>query len=172
MQLFATGLAALVLALSACSTASTEPSAPFTSLGIPNSSTAVAGVHCSGQPDAEQFAAVASTGVSDVISLRPATENGTGWEEAAASAAGVRFHRIPIASPDDLTPDAVRQFDTILKSAQGEAMVYCGSSNRVGALMALRAAMIEGKSADEAIALGKASGLKALEPKVREILLK
>ena len=42
----------------------------------------------------------------------------------------------------------------------------------VGAMMALKAKFVDGKSNEEALAIGKACGLKALEPAVKEALAK
>ncbi|MCB1596489.1 MAG: hypothetical protein KDI87_02140 [Gammaproteobacteria bacterium] len=49
-------------------------------------------------------------------------------------------------------------------------MIHCTSSNRVGALIALRAATLQGMSGDAAVELGKTWGLGSLEPAVRERL--
>jgi hypothetical protein len=49
-------------------------------------------------------------------------------------------------------------------------LVHCASSNRVGAMIALRAALVDGASADAALAEGRRWGLKSLEPQVRERL--
>jgi hypothetical protein len=45
--------------------------------------------------------------------------------------------------------------------------VHCASSNRVGAMAALRAAWIDGRPTEEALQIGRAWGLKSLEPTVR-----
>ena len=78
---------------------------------------------------------------------------------------------LPIASADDLNRANVDRFDALLKKQQGSpSLVHCAGSNRVGALIALRAGWIKGKSTDEAIAIGKQWGLASLEPVVREKL--
>ena len=52
----------------------------------------------------------------------------------------------------------------------GAVLFSCGSSNRVGALFALKARLLDGKSPDEAIAIGEACGMTRLEPVVRQAL--
>jgi uncharacterized protein (TIGR01244 family) len=129
------------------------------------------GLLTAGQPTEAQFERLAQLGVKRVINLRPATEPGTGWEEAKAKALGITFVRLPIAGADGLTQDNARRLGQELTAA-GDAttMVCCGSSNRVGALLALHAFFVERKSAEEALVFGKAAGLKALEPQVVERL--
>ena len=129
------------------------------------------GLLTAGQPTEAQFEQLGKLGVKRVICLRPATENGTGWEEEKAKALGITFVRLPIAGADGLTQDNARRLGVELAAA-GEAttMVCCGSSNRVGALLALHAFFVEQKSAADALAFGKAAGLKALEPQVVERL--
>ena len=45
-----------------------------------------------------------------------------------------------------------------------------GSGNRVGALFALKAQYVDGKSTEDALSEGRAHGLKAMEPAVRQLL--
>ena len=56
-----------------------------------------------------------------------------------------------------------------MQGAAGATLVCCGSSNRVGALLALRAHFVEGRSAAESLAFGKACGLSKLEPRVVDL---
>ena len=51
-----------------------------------------------------------------------------------------------------------------------DTFVHCGSGNRVGALMALRAYEYEGASLEEAIEIGKSAGMTRLEGEVRSQL--
>jgi len=127
----------------------------------------------SGGLDAADIPKIAAAGVREVIDLRTDSET-PGFDEAAAvRAAGMQYHNLPIRGPQDLTPQNVRALDALLSSA-GDApvLVHCASSNRVGALMALRAATLQGKSTEAAIEVGKAWGLTSLEPVVREHLAK
>lgn len=129
------------------------------------------GLLTAGQPTEAQFEQLSKLGVKHVICLRPSTEPGTGWEEEKAKSLGITFVRLPIASADGLTQDNARRLGQELKAAgDTTAMVCCGSSNRVGALLALHAYFVDQKSAEEALKLGKAAGLKSLEPQVIERL--
>jgi protein tyrosine phosphatase (PTP) superfamily phosphohydrolase (DUF442 family) len=140
-------------------------------LGINQLRTPLPGIATSGQPTAEQFAALPAAGVRRVVNLRLADEPGTGWEEARAAELGMQFVRLPIAGTDGLTRANVARFAEVL-AAGGDAatLVSCASSNRVGAMLALKAYWLDGSSADDALAIGQAAGLTKLEPPVRELL--
>ena len=114
---------------------------------------------------------MAKAGIRNVINLRPASETPDFDEANAVRAAGMNYESLPIASADDLNRANVDRFDALLKKQEGTpSLVHCASSNRVGALMALRAGWIKGQSVDEAVAVGKQWGLASLEPVVREKL--
>ncbi len=124
-----------------------------------------------GQPTAEDFATMASAGLKHVINLRPVTED-AGFDEAALAAKlGLRYTLIPVAGGGDLTEDNARKLDAALAAMPGQpTIVHCASSNRVGALFALRSAWVQGKSKEEALAYGRAAGLTKMEPIVEQIL--
>ncbi len=124
-----------------------------------------------GQPTPEQFEQLAKLGVRRMICLRPATEPGSGWEERKASELGVTFVRLPIAGSDDVTVDNAKQLAAVMARLAGAVtMVCCANSNRVGALIALKAFHVDGKTAAEALAIGKACGLRGLERRVMQQL--
>ena len=58
------------------------------------------------------------------------------------------------------------------KEDDGEVLLHCASGNRVGALLALAAVQVDGASPEAALTLGRAAGLKSLEPVVMERLAK
>jgi hypothetical protein len=126
---------------------------------------------CSGQPTPEQFRKLAENGVARVVCLRKKNESGTGWEEDLAPHSGIEFVRFVVEGPQDMTEAKAREFAALIGDG-APTLVACGSSNRVGAMMALKAKFVDGKSKEEALAIGKASGLKALEPAVTEALSK
>jgi uncharacterized protein (TIGR01244 family) len=143
-----------------------------TELGVVNAREPLPGIVTSGQPTEEQMAALAEAGVKRFISLRPATEEGTGWEEAWAEEHGAFFWRLPIGGAADLTRENVELLDKVLNNGAGEPTVlYCHSSNRAGAMLALRAAWVEGVTPGEAIELGKSGGMTGLEQAVTQLLL-
>lgn len=128
------------------------------------------GLYTAAQPTAAQIEAAAARGVRTVISLRGDGE--VDWDEQSqVESAGLRFVRVPVRSAADLSPESVTALDAALREA-GDApvLLHCGSSNRVGALVALRAAWLEGADLEAAIEAGRAAGLASLEPAVRERL--
>ncbi len=105
------------------------------------------------------------------INLRPVDESGTGWEEEFAGAERIDFIRIPVAGAAGVTRmNAVRLAGALEDAGPDPAIVYCGSGNRVGALLALKANLVDGKTAEDALAFGERAGLTRLAPVVRELL--
>ena len=121
----------------------------------------------------EQFDALAAAGVQRVLHLRRKSEQGTGWEEARAAEAGVRFERLEIAGGPGLTRENVEAFAKLLASyGDDKILVSCASSNRVGAMFALKAVWLEGADKEAAMALGKRAGMKRLSLTVEKLLRK
>ena len=79
---------------------------------------------------------------------------------------------LPIAGVDDITPANAAALHALLKERDGEVLLHCASGNRVGALLALAAVQVDGASPEAALTLGRAAGLKSLEPVVMERLAK
>lgn len=128
-------------------------------------------LHVSGQPSAEALAALPSAGVKVVIDLRPDEETPTLDEAGAARQAGLVYENLPIAGKSGLTRANVEAFDALLnKHAGTTVLAHCASGNRVGALLALRAAWLQGKPVAEALALGDQAGLKGLRSDVEALL--
>lgn len=116
------------------------------------------------------FQALAKAGYRTFIDLRSDAELPPDTR-AAAEAAGLRYQRIPIAGDQDLNLGTARALDALLdESATSPVAVACASGNRVGALFAVRAFWLDGLPAEEALALGRQSGLTRLEPSVRSLL--
>jgi len=74
----------------------------------------------------------------------------------------------PIGS-DDINFENAKALDEILSIYDAPVLLHCGSSNRVGALLALRASL-DGADDEAAIELGKRGGLTRMEGEVREVL--
>ncbi len=145
--------------------------ATATDLGIRNARHPMDDVVTAGQPTEEQMVALVESGVRHAISLRPASEDGAGWEEAHAEGAGYDFARLPISGAESLTRETVEEFAALLDEAGGEpTLLYCASSNRVGALVALKAAWIDGADPQDALEQGLSAGLTRLEAPVRGLL--
>lgn len=173
-------LAPLALALAACGSPSSESTAPpepapmpqvdLAALGVPNAAIPQDGLLCAGQLSVAQMDALAAAGFEHFISLRVAQENGAGWEEDYTAEKGIEFERMPIAGADGITSENARALRARLDALEGPTVLYCGSSNRVGALLGLAAHELDGKSPEDALAYAKSAGLTGLEPVVRQKL--
>lgn len=135
---------------------------------IPNARVPFEDVLVGGQPTPDQLQAAKDAGYRTIVNLRPVGEQ-RGWDEArAVEDMGMRYVHIPVASGADLTPEAAR----LLADAVDETpvMVHCASGNRVGALFAVKAKLVDGEDTDSAIETGRRAGLTSAEPDVRRLL--
>ena len=159
----------LAVSLSFLTALAADPAPP---LGIPYAKSPSAGLLSAGQPTPEQIAAAAAAGYKTVVNLRAESEPGFEWEPDAVRASGMAYVSIPVTGSAGLTRENAVRLDAALKDAeaQGPVLLHCASGNRTGALLALRAAWIEGEDPQRALAYGRAAGLAGLEPKVRGLL--
>lgn len=147
------------------------PSVDPAAMGIAYGRASLPGIVTGGQLTEEQFTRLAEMGYDTLVSLRPTSESGAGWEEEFAATVGATFHRIPVAGRDGINEENAEKLTAILDDAgDGGVVVYCASSNRVGALFALKAHFLDGEDVEQSLEIGKATGLTALEPLVRELL--
>lgn len=146
------------------------PEVDLVALGVRNASTALDGVLAAGQLTPAQMDALHEAGYRSFVNLRVATERGTGWEEEHAAEEGIRFTRLEIGGPTAIDEDHARELRALMDAEPKPMVVYCGSSNRVGALFGLAAYHVDGASAEEAFELGKAAGVTSLEQVVRDQL--
>lgn len=163
MKRFSGLVFAAALAGAGCAS-TTEPAA------LPAVADAIApapGIVSAGRLAPADIARVRDAGIRHVIDLTPDAETPDFDEAAAVHAAGLAYSNLPLRGPMDLTRDNALAFDALVRGAKRPVLVHCASGNRVGAMAALRAAWVEGKPAEEAIAIGKAWGLKGLEDEVR-----
>jgi uncharacterized protein (TIGR01244 family) len=116
----------------------------------------------------EDIGRLKEAGIEYVIDLTPDDETPDFDEASAVRSADIDYSNLPVRGAADLTRENVIAFDRLLRSAERPVLVHCASGNRVGAMAALRAAWVEGRSEEDAIAIGKSWGLKGLEPQVRE----
>lgn len=124
-------------------------------------------IYTAGRLAPEDVARLQAAGIRHVIDLTLDSETPDFDEGAAIREAGLAYDNLPIAGPGALTRENAETFDALLRTAGRPLLVHCASSNRVGAMAALRAAWIKGKPVEEAIAEGRAWGLKSLEEAVR-----
>ncbi len=139
--------------------------------GIQNLKHPSENLYTAGQPKADTFAAIANAGIRHVINLRPPAETPDFNEAAIATQQNMAYYNIPISGKGDLTRDNVKLLDQILNNiGDDKALLHCSSSNRVGALMALRAAWKNGASIEQAISEGERHGLTKMRSVVTRIL--
>lgn len=141
-------------------------------VALPNARIPESGMLTGGQPTAAQLEQAAAAGFRTVINLRADGEDGELAGEAAIVAdLGMRYVRIPMSGPADLTEANARLLaETLDAEGAGPILFHCASGNRVGALLALKAAVVDGVPAEQALALGKTAGLTRLEARTREML--
>jgi protein tyrosine phosphatase (PTP) superfamily phosphohydrolase (DUF442 family) len=169
-----------VLLTTACAPEGAQTEAPVVatpsieaarSLGVVNARMPIASLLTAGQLTQEQFDGLAASGFKNFISLRLPEEAGAGWEEDHAPTVSATFTRVPVAGGAGLNRENVEELARLLEAAGAEGTVlYCASSNRVGALLALKAAWIDGVAPEEALQLGRAAGMTRLESNVPELL--
>lgn len=141
-------------------------------LDIPNACTPGTGLCTGGRPNPAHLAHAAELGVKVVVNLCPAAES-PGFDEAAVVAGlGMSYVNIPVAGAADLTPANVALLAAALAGYgdKRRTLLHCASGNRVGAMLALKAKQVDGKSAAEALEIGRAAGLTGLEPVVAQLL--
>lgn len=122
-----------------------------------------------GQPSENDLRVMAHNGTKHIINLRPINEPVSFNEKELVEELGMTYHSLPISGAGDITKNNAQQLDTFLASVNGEAaFVHCASGNRVGALIATRAYLIQNQSLEDSIAEGKRWGLTSLEQTVRQ----
>lgn len=160
-----------LMMLGACGTADSADLGDATELGVLNARMPIPNLVTAGQLTEEQFDGMIDAGYTNFISLRVSSENGAGWEEGHATDGHFDFDRLPISGADALTRENVEALAALLESSEGEPTVlYCGSSNRVGALLALKAFWVDGAEPEAAFELGQQAGMTGLTESVRELL--
>ena len=162
-----------MLVLGACAPDTTTPEAgPPNSLAnlIPYGAEPWPGIITAGQPSKQDFEALRDQGLRTVINLRVPSERGTRDEPAWMKELGLTYISIPVEGAENLNQEVARELDRALENAERPVLVHCGSSNRVGAVFALRAFHLEGMSAEDSLRVGRAAGVTKLEAQVRELL--
>ena len=125
----------------------------------------------SGALNASDLQRLHAAGLRHLINLRTPEETPDFDEAQVAHVLGIDYAGIPIKGPSTFTRDNAARLDDLLRRAGDEpTLIHCASGNRVGALIALRAAWIQGQPIEAAIAEGKRWGLTSLEPSVRSAL--
>jgi uncharacterized protein (TIGR01244 family) len=169
------GLASVIAALLAAACAAPAPVAATTSPAegtprLPEERSPAPNLLTGGQPTPAQLQAAKAAGYATVINLRAPGEPGS-WDEAdTVTTLGMRYVAIPVAGADGLTRANAQLLADAIAQSRGPVVVHCASGNRVGALLAIKAALLDGVDPEAAFALGKAAGMTSLESSVRQLL--
>ncbi len=127
------------------------------------------GLLTGGQPTTEQLKTLADLGYATIINLRGTDEQGS-TDPKSVEALGMTYVSIPISGAVDINEENAHQLAQAMEASEGSVVLHCASGNRVGALLAMKAYHVDGISAEEALALGRAAGVTRLEPVVRQKL--
>lgn len=136
---------------------------------LPHRHDALVGITTAGQPSAAGLSALAAAGYKSVIDLRAANEDRGLDEKKTVEELGMRYTNLPVSGADDITFKNADELDKLLAAAPKPVLLHCSTSNRVGALLALRAQR-KGAERDKALDLGVASGLGSLKAVVEKKL--
>lgn len=141
-------------------------------LPITNARIPMDGLLSGGQPTKEQIEAAAQAGYGTVINMRGTKEPGFEWEAKLVEQLGMKYEHLPVTGKDSLTRDQIVHINAVLTAAleKGPVLLHCASGNRIGAVMALRAAWVDGMDPEKALAYGRASGMTRTEGMTRELL--
>ncbi|PCI35973.1 MAG: hypothetical protein COB53_10485 [Elusimicrobia bacterium] len=166
--------AVLLLLLAGCAGSSKRaepifPAGTAVLFGLPYGAIPEDDLITGGQPKMNTIVGAARAGVKSLISLRSEAERPhpalvRGW----AKKSNIEFYHLPIAIPQGITRENAEKLAALLDKAEKPVLLHCGTSNRVGALLALRAFYVDGWPAEEAIIFGRKAGLGRLERTVRQ----
>ncbi len=124
------------------------------------------GITTAGQPNENGLKELANDGYAVVIDLRAAGEDRGIDEQALVESLGMDYVSLPVAGRGAVNFENARKLDEILGRYDEPVLVHCASSNRVGALFALREKM-NGADDQDALAFGRSAGMTSLESIVR-----
>jgi uncharacterized protein (TIGR01244 family) len=142
-------------------------------IAIPNAKSAADRLLTGGQPTEEHLQQAKDSGVKVVVNLRTkAEENEYATEAAKVESLGMKYVHLPIDGKqgDGLNEENARKLAELV--AEKPALVHCTSGERVGALFALKAFYVDKLPAEEALKVGKASGMTkpSIEKLVTDIM--
>jgi uncharacterized protein (TIGR01244 family) len=160
----------LVIACAAPAPVAGGGAAAAASLDLPNQRNPAPNLFTGGQPTDAQLEAAKAAGYTTVINLRALGEPGVAGQAEKVQSLGMRYVAIPMSGAESLTKENAQLLADALEEASGPVLLHCASGNRVGALLALKAALLDGVEAEQAVALGLAAGMTGLQGAVRELL--
>jgi uncharacterized protein (TIGR01244 family) len=122
-----------------------------------------------GQPSEIDLVVLSKNGIKTIINLRGDEEFNDFDEKAKVKALGMHYIAIPIAGASGVNHENLKLFSAAIKNKE-QVFVHCASGNRVGAMFALDAHFNQHLSVEEAVAIGKKSGLTRLDTTVRKVM--
>lgn len=129
--------------------------------GVVNYTRVDATVACAGATPPEAMAEIKARGFASIINFRTAGERGATVDagQAAAEAAGLRYHHLPFREPSAEVAEAF--LATVGDPANQPAFIHCGSANRVGAMWLIKRVKQDGWTVDDALAEAETIGLRS-----------
>jgi uncharacterized protein (TIGR01244 family) len=162
-----TGARRVILASVACAAAGF---ALAQSAELPNRHDVLEGITAAGQPSAAALEDAAKAGYKSVIDLRALTEDRGFDEKATVQGLGMSYVSLPVEGAAGVSYANAGELDKLLASLPKPILLHCATSNRAGALLALRA-NAAGMDDAAALELGVANGLgNSLKPAVEQKL--
>ncbi len=121
-----------------------------------------------GQPTEAHLEAAEEKGFRTVVNLRPDEEFDEFDEQAVVEDLGMRYVHIPVADEHDITAERADALAAIFDDPEARpTLIHCSSGNRVGALFAARAHLLNDDDPEAALELGRKMGLTELEAPLR-----
>lgn len=156
----ATSVAALTAALLLAAVSSAQIPESYDAKQIPRYKLLRPGLAVAGRPTPEAMLELAALGFRTVINLATPTEPGVKEEEEVVRSLGLRYVSVPV-TPQSFSPADVEAVEKVLDDpAALPILLHCGSSNRVGAVLAV-IEVRKGRALDEAIEEGRKAGLSS-----------
>ena len=123
-----------------------------------------------GLPSKAQIDEALAADIESALSLMARDEPGIAELARYATSKGFRYIRFTIAGPEDLSESMAWQFAATLPLLDKPGIVHSAEGQRVAAIFALKAFFVEERSAEEALAIGRALGMGEFEKHVRSLL--
>jgi protein tyrosine phosphatase (PTP) superfamily phosphohydrolase (DUF442 family) len=123
-----------------------------------------------GQPSLKDLKTLKTLGIKNIVNLRGADEFDNFDEANEVQKLGLNYIALEIDGAAGITVENAQRLDTILNTLHGSSFIHCSSSNRVGALFAVRATVIYNKTIEVALAEGERAGLKGLYKQTKRLL--
>jgi uncharacterized protein (TIGR01244 family) len=123
-------------------------------VGVRNFTKVDATFACGGALSPEAFDALKQAGFKSIVNLRAETEQGAAVpeERAAAEKVGIAYIHLPfvVQSPDPATVDAFLKLVT--DPARQPMLLHCASGGRASVFWAIKRALVDGWTAEKAMA--------------------